>query len=149
MWRLAVLALALWPALAGAQDAAQTAWRFIDPLARQGLDIRPGEGPAELFPDNMNPAAADVALGFHYYGNRVGGNAVMLNVGLFHHIEGGWVFAGPVEGLYGTSPREARFFPGRVEITTTMLGPNEPRCCPTQVTRWSVDTITRQVTRLP
>lgn len=147
--RAAAILFTLWPFVAGAQDVGQDAWRFIDPLAQQGLGIQPGEGPAELFPDNMNPAAADVALGFHYYGSRTGGNAIMLNVGMFHHIEGGWVFAGPVDGLFGSSPREARFFPGRVEITTTTLGPNEPRCCPTQVTRWSVDTATRQVTRLP
>ena len=123
-------------------------WAFIDPLMASSLDVRPGEGGATLFPDHGDPNVATHALGFHYYESRTGGNAVLLNVGLFRREGAGWIFAGRVEGLFGHGPKDASFPPGRIEVTTTVLKPGEPRCCPTGVARWSVDTATRLVQRL-
>ena len=122
-------------------------WSFIDPLLARSLDIQPGEGGATLLPDDLDPNAATVALGFHYYESRTGGNAVMLNVGLFRQDATGWRYTGPVE-VFGWDPREARFSPGQIELTTTTLGPGEPRCCPTAVTQWVIDTATGTATRL-
>ena len=71
----------------------------------------------------------------------------MLNVGLFRRGASGWSYAGPVE-VFGWDPRDARFSPGRIELTTTTLGPGEPRCCPTAVTQWVIDTTTGTALRL-
>ena len=128
------MSLASLPAMA--QD-----WSFIDPLMAQALDIRADEGAATLFVDHVDPNVATVGLGFHYYGNREGGNAIHLNVGLFRRTEAGWTYVAPVE-IFGLSPEDARFLPGEIAIQTMMQGPNDPRCCPTQVTRWLVDTRT-------
>ena len=89
-----------------------------------------------------------MALGFHYFDSRTGGNSVQLNIGLYVRTDAGWNFAGPVQGLFGSEPRDASFPAGRIEITTVTLGPGDARCCPSEEARWSVDTATRAVTRL-
>ncbi|MBF9035335.1 hypothetical protein HKCCE2091_13905 [Rhodobacterales bacterium HKCCE2091] len=141
--RALLLVLALWAAApAAAQD-----WSFIDPLIARSLDVRAGDSGATLFPDHPDPAQATTAVGFHYFPNRSGGNSFSIAVGVFRRGDGGWTYAGPVE-VFGTDPRDPAFAPGRFEITTTMLGPNEPRCCPTLAMRWIVDTGTLTATRL-
>ncbi len=135
--------LILAPVVGAAQD-----WSFLDPLMAQSLDIQPGEGPATLFADKADPTTATTGLGFHYFENRSGGNSFSLNVGLFLSDGSNWTFAGPVADLFGIEPRDPAFPPGRIEITTTTLGPNDARCCPSVATRWSVDIATRQVRRL-
>ena len=142
--RLAAVLLAL--TLSGpavAQD-----WSFLGPLTQQTLDVRPGDGAPMLFSDDPDPSRAQTALIFHYFGNRDGGNAVHLNIGLYRQTADGWSYAGPVQELFGFDPREVRFEPGAIAVTTTMQGPDDPRCCPTKVTHWRVDPATRQVTRL-
>lgn len=58
-------------------------------------------------------------------------------------------FAGFVKGLDDAEPREARFLPDRIEVTTTTRVDNDPRCCPTAMTRRSVDRATLRAARLP
>ena len=141
---LVALALALSAATAvGAQD-----WGFINPLMARSLDIRPGEPPATLFVDNADPNVAQLGLAIAYTPNRFGGNSIGISVGLFARASDGWRFAGAVNNLFGTDPRDPAFLGDRIEITTTTHGPNEPRCCPTQATRWSVDVASRLVTVL-
>lgn len=142
------LALTLALLLAPVAGLAQHAWSFLDPLLTQTLGIRPGEGPPKLFVDHADPNVATQGLAFFYYENRHGGNAVHHNIGYFRRIEAGWTFVAPVTGLFGHNPRDASFANGVIEVTTTTLGPNEPRCCPTQVTRWRFDPVTTVVTRL-
>ena len=137
---LLMLGLAIGPVRA--QD-----WSFLAPLTMQTLDVRPGDNAPRLFSDHPDPGTARYSVIFHYYENRAGGNAIGLNAGLFRRDTDGWRYAGPLK-IFGFNPRDARFLPGRVEITTTTQGPNESRCCPTQVAKWSVDTTTLQVTRL-
>jgi hypothetical protein len=36
----------------------------------------------------------------------------------------------PIEEFFGVSPRDVRFSPGRIEVTTSVLMPDDPRCCP-------------------
>ena len=144
MRKLAVLiALVLATAPAIAQD-----WSFLGPLTAQTLDVRPGEDAPMLFSDHPDPGVANVSLIFHYYPNRDGGNAMHLNVGVFRRDPEGWRFLGLVP-VYGYDPRDVTFGPGRIDLTTTMQGPNDPRCCPSQLTRWAVDTNTLQVGRSP
>ncbi len=137
-----LLAFSLFSGPALAQD-----WSFISPLTAQVLDVRPGDSAPILFSDNPDPGVAETALVFHYFDNRGGGNALMLNVGLFKRKPDGWHFIGPVE-VFGSNPREANFYPGQVRLKTTMPGPNDPRCCPTLTVDWVVDTDTLQVWRL-
>ena len=141
------LILLICAGLAGGVARAQD-WAFINPLMASSLDVRPGEGGATLFSDHGDPSVATHAIGFHYYESRTGGNAVLLNAGLFRREGMVWVFAGRIEGLLGYGPRDVTFPPGRIEVTTTVLKPGEPRCCPTGVARWSVDRATGLVQRL-
>mgnify|MGYP000545433239 FL=1 len=72
-----------------------------------------------------DPGVANVSLIFHYYPNRDGGNAMHLNVGVFRRDPEGWRFLGLVP-VYGYDPRDVTFGPGRIDLTTTMQGPNDP-----------------------
>ena len=141
------LAILAWTVLAIAPAAAQD-WSFLGPLTAQTLDVQPGDGAPMLFADHPDPGVANYSLIFHYYENRDGGNATHLNVGLYRRDPEGWRFLGLVP-VYGYEPRDATFHPGQIDITTTMQGPNAPRCCPSVATRWAVDTETLQVGRSP
>ncbi|MGC3939168.1 hypothetical protein ACOTTU_15300 [Roseobacter sp. EG26] len=131
-----------------APPAQTTPWSFISVMMAQVLDVRPGEGAPKLFPDHADPVLAQNALGFHYFRNRYGGTMIEMNVGLFQQIEGGWRYSGPVLGLFGVEPRDVSFSPGRIDLTTTVHGFNEPQCCPSTPARWSVNIATRTVARL-
>lgn len=123
-------------------------WSFLGPLTQQTLDVRPGDSAPTLFSDHPDPATARFSLIFHYFDSRSGGNSFGLNVGLYRHDPEGWRFLTLLE-IFGVEPRDAQFFPGRIVVTTTMPGPNDPRCCPTVPTRWDIDTRTFQITRTP
>lgn len=144
--RAALLALAL--LLAPVAGAAQHNWSFLDPLLAQTLGIRATDGAPKLFVDHADPNVATQGLAFFYYGNRDGGNAIHLNVGFYRRGPQGWSFVAPVGGLFGHDPRDVSFDGGVIEVTTTTLGPNEPRCCPTQVSRWRFDPVTFAVVQL-
>ena len=124
--------------LAFAMPALAQDWSFIAPLTAQVLDVQPGDQPPMLFSDHPDPAVARHSVIFHYFDSRSGGNSFGLNVGLFRRMNEGWVFAQLLE-IYGVTPRDGRFTEELFEVTTTTLGPNEPRCCPTQTTKWVVD----------
>ncbi|MEM9127882.1 MAG: hypothetical protein AAGB28_18985 [Pseudomonadota bacterium] len=123
-------------------------WAFLDTLLARTLDVRPGEGGATFFTDHNDPNVATVGLGIHDFANRSGGNSFDRNTGLYRRTASGWTHVMPLQ-IFGIQPRDPVFAPGRIEITTTTLGPNEPRCCPTQITTWTIDTNTGQVTRRP
>lgn len=125
-------------ALAFGQPSAAQDWSFIAPLTAQVLDVRPGDGAPMLFSDHPDPAMARYSVIFHYFPSRGGGNSMSLNVGLFEHTAEGWQFARLLD-VFGSDPREGQFSTDLFEVTTTTLGPGEPRCCPTQTTRWVVD----------
>lgn len=106
------------------------------------------EGSNFWLPDNADPMRARQAVVFHYFMPPGGGNAMGLKTALFRKTGEGFVLAGMIEGLFGNQPRDVRYLADRVEITTTTLGPNDARCCPTQVAVWSVDLGTRAVARI-
>lgn len=54
-----------------------------------------------------------------------------LKVVLFRGEGGRYRFLRDAPNVFGVEPRNARFAKGRVEITTTMPRPGDPRCCPT------------------
>ena len=124
------------------------AWGFITGLVAQSLDVWPGDASPYFFVDHADPNTAVHALGMHYFEGRSGGNAIGLNAGLFRRDPEGWRFLGRVE-MIGVGPRDVTFPPGKILATTTTLGPDDARCCPTQPTRWSIDVATRQAVQLP
>lgn len=85
----------------------------------------------------------DVALAVTHYPG--GGNSAMIGAGVFRIADGMMTLAGPV-AIYGDDPRDVVFRPDRIEVTTTMPRPGDPRCCPTGSSRWSIDRGTLAVT---
>lgn len=108
-----------------------------------------GTAEASFFlPNAAELRAATLALGFVYeYIPGSAGNTGIA-VGAFVPGEDGWELAGLVQGVFGQSPRDAAYGTGFVDVTTTVLGPNEPRCCPTQAARWRIDFSTLLAQRL-
>lgn len=86
-------------------------------------------------PDSADPAAVTEAIGVAYLEIPGAAGNVDIAVGYYR----GGTFVGPVRELYGQEPRDPRFLPDRIEMTTTMPGPNDPRCCPTATAKWSID----------
>jgi hypothetical protein len=96
-------------------------------------------------PDSADPAAVREAIGIAYV--AIPGAAGNTDIVVGYYRDG--AFVAPVAELYGADPRDPRFLADRIEITTTMPGPNDPRCCPTATAKWSIDrqTLTAQRTQ--
>ena len=145
--RRAALALAvgLWATSAPAQQAG---WPNLDQLLFSTLTASGRAEASFWMPDQPDPATATRALGIVY--ERIPGSAgsVGIAVGLYQRVPQGWQYTGPVEGLFGQSPSDPAFAPTHIEVTTLMLGPNEPRCCPTMQVSWRIDLATRVAQRL-
>lgn len=92
-----------------------------------------------------DPAGGTEAIGASYF---FVGNAVDNAWGLFRAEGGAYALVGRVDGLGGESPRDVAFLPERIEITTTTLGPDDMRCCPTVPARWSINRATLTATRI-
>lgn len=99
-------------------------------------------------PDSADPATASIALAVVYEYIQGSAGNTGIAPGFFVKQEGAWVFTGPVQGLFGQSPSDASFGQTALELTTIMLGPNEPRCCPTLPVRWRIDYQTLTAQRL-
>lgn len=63
-----------------------------------------------------------------------------LKVALFKGEGDKFRFLRYAPGIYGWEPRQPKFSKGSVAITTTMLKPGEPRCCPTGSKRYTIRT---------
>ena len=63
-----------------------------------------------------------------------------ITVATFRNEGGRFVHHRDHRDIFGTSPRDVRFSPGRIELTTVMPRPNDPRCCPTGQRRWTIAT---------
>ena len=140
----ALLLIVMWTSPLRAQEG----WPDLDQLL--GGTLAPGE-PFEVsywLPDSANPAQAQQAIGVVYPIIREAAGNTGIAVGRFVRVQGGWAFADRVENIFGHNPRDAVFLPGAVQLTTTMPGPNDPRCCPTLPVRWQIDLATRQAQRL-
>lgn len=142
-WR-AVLGLAV-AALAclGAPAQAQTSQSHPQIDARL-LRIVKAEGPRakmlgkDVFFGDYDGDNQRDALAFVYYDDGEGGNSTYLKVVVFHGEKGGFRFVKIANDVFGQAPRNARFGQGTIEITTTTLGPNEARCCPTLAKRYLI-----------
>ncbi|WP_299048118.1 hypothetical protein [uncultured Tateyamaria sp.] len=139
------VALALWALPASAQQAG---WPNLDQLLFSTLTASGRAEASFWLPDQNDPAAATRALGVVYEHIPGSAGSVSIAVGLYQRIAEGWQFVGPVEGLFGNTPSDPAFAPTHMDVTTLMLGPNEPRCCPTLQVRWRIDLATRVAQRL-
>ena len=114
-------------------------WGNLDALLFANLTTSGTAEASFWLPNSPNPVQATTALGVVY--EHIPGSAgnVVIATGIFIKQANAWVFAGDVDGFYGNDPRDVAFSQGYVDVTTTLLGPNEPRCCPTLPSRWRVD----------
>lgn len=147
MMKLAV-STAVCLALSAPVSRAQEGWGNLDALLFGSLTQSGTAEASYWLPDHPNPQSATRALGivYEYIPGSAGNTGIA--VGVFVKQQQSWIYAATVQGLFGQSPREPLFGPRTAEITTTMLGPNEPRCCPTLAVRWRIDLTTFQAQRL-
>lgn len=78
-------------------------------------------------------------LGFLYYFIEGSAGSFGIAVGYFRHDGTSYAFAGRVNELFGTSPRDVSFDADAIAVTTTTLAPGDPRCCPTGEGNWRID----------
>jgi hypothetical protein len=102
----------------------------------------------QWFTDSALSGSVTRGLGVIYVHIPGSAGSVSIHAGLYGHSAAGWRREREVTGLFGYSPRDAAFFPGRVEVTTTTLAPGDPRCCPSLPVRWSIDLETGQAAAL-
>lgn len=127
---------------------AQQGWGDLDALLINSLAPGALLGNSFWLPDSADPALASFALGIAYPIIEGAAGNTGIETGLFARSGGGWILLQRVGGLFGHQPRDHVIHPDRIELTTTMLGEGEPRCCPTQPVRWSIDRATGQARRL-
>jgi hypothetical protein len=136
---LSLIALPVW---------AQAGWGNLDDLLERAMgDGREWAGSYWL-PDNTDPALAREAIGVTYPVIEGAAGNTSIAAGYFVRSGNGFAYAGPLDGLFGHDPRDARFLPDRIEVKTTMPRPGEARCCPTGTATWSINRATRQVVRI-
>lgn len=108
----------------------------------------PGIVGAYWLPDSFDPGQATVALAIVYSESQSGGNVPNIAAAVFDITPQGFAKTHDISGVFGASPREAFYSGTHIELTTTMPGPKDPRCCPTVPTRWRIDRATGAVMRL-
>ncbi|MEM8654908.1 MAG: hypothetical protein AAGF36_09185 [Pseudomonadota bacterium] len=140
-----VVAAATWLTPATAQEGG---WPDLDALLFSTLTASGRAEASFWLPDQADAATATRAVGVVYEHIPDSAGSVSIAVGLYQRTGPGWAFVGPVQGLFGNTPRDVAFGPAHVDLTTIMLGPDEPRCCPTLPVRWRIDLNTRTAQRL-
>jgi len=143
MRRAALALLLLLPLPAPAQD-----WSDLDALILPALTASGVAEASYWLPSSPDPASAGEALAVVYEPIPGAAGNTTVAAGLFVRRGAGFALARRVEGLFGLSPRDAAFLPERIEVTTTMLNPGDPRCCPTGTARWAIDRASGVATRL-
>lgn len=136
-----IAALVLAVMLAAQPVSAQAEWPDLDALLSATLADAGSMEASVWLPDSADPDRAGVALAIAYIAFE-GGNGVGISAGIFTKSDVGWVLTTPVTDLYGQAPRNHMIGPDTILVTTTMPGPDDPRCCPTVATRWSIDRMT-------
>ncbi|MCR9087395.1 MAG: hypothetical protein NXH97_11675 [Rhodobacteraceae bacterium] len=144
--RTLLLPVLLAISLGGAPALQAQGWGDLDALMARSFG--PDVVSAYWLPDHLDPAQAQSAVAIAYLENPHGGNAVGIAGSLFTRTPQGFAQTLQITGVYGMTPRDAVFSPTHVELTTTMPGPNDPRCCPTVPTRWRIDRTTGVAARL-
>ncbi|AJE48571.1 hypothetical protein [Celeribacter indicus] len=122
-------------------------WPNLDPALFSDLAGKPEHVEASFFlPNHADPAQATEALGVVYEWIEGSAGSTSIAVGHFSVMQEpvSLAYLGPVSGVFGHQPRDTAFFPERIELTMTTLKDDDPRCCPSGETRYSVDRSTRE-----
>jgi hypothetical protein len=138
-----LIALGLTPATGLAQNRIFTADQVAQLLVQDMSPTGSMEG-GQWFTDTQDT----YGLGIIYVHIPGSAGSVTIHAGIYGFLDSGWVKLRDVQGLFGASPTGAAFSPGRVEVLTMTLGPNDPRCCPTKQVRWTIDLETGQAVAL-
>lgn len=88
-------------------------------------------------------ASRDLGIIYVYIPGSAGSGSI--HAGLYSLYRSGWLKKRDFTGLFGTSSSDALFLEDRVELTPLTL---DPRCCPTQRQRWSINRRTGAAARL-
>ncbi len=102
----------------------------------------------QWFTDPPVPETGAIGLGIIYVHVPGSAGTVSIHAGIFLLYPTGWSINHEITGLFGMSPSNAVFYDDRIEVTTTTLGPYDPRCCPSVATRWSIDVTNGVATQL-
>jgi hypothetical protein len=94
--------------------------------------------PVDTFFGDYSGDGQPDALVVSYY--DMGGSGAGVGVALFRNDAGRMVHQRDVEDVFGQEPREVRFERGRITLTTTVAGPDDPHCCPTEPRQWTINT---------
>lgn len=143
-----IIGLLLALTLAAKSAMAQDGWGNLDNLLLSNLSNTGQMEASYWLPDNTDPAQAQVAIGIAYIHIPGSAGSVSIGAGIFRAGANGWQMTTPVTSLFGNEPRAPLFQNGQVQLLTTMLGPGEPRCCPTQEAMWRIDLATGQAQRV-
>ncbi len=80
----------------------------------------------------MPDDAADTAVAFIHHEPPGGGNSTHLMAIVFKAAPGAaFAAVGRADNILGMEVREVKFERGAITYTATVLGPRDPRCCPT------------------
>ena len=144
LWHLLILVLIL----ALPQRGAAQGWPNLDQLLFSTL-TQSGTAEASFWlPNHLSADQATQALGVVYEHIPGSAGSTGIALGIYTKTAAGWQFTAPIVGVLGQSPRDAAFSGATLDVTTTLLGPNDARCCPTLPARWRIDLTTLTVTRL-
>ena len=85
---------------------------------------------AHVFYGDLTGMGTEDAIAFLYHPS--GGNSDVLTTWIWRDTENGYELARSpsIVEVFGLDPRNVRFSPGRIEVTTTVMKPDDPRCCP-------------------
>jgi hypothetical protein len=84
-----------------------------------------------IFYGDLTGQGTNDAISFVYY--DAGGSAPRLTTWIWREADGAYTFARNVsiDEVFGLDPRDVKFSPGRIAVTTTVPQGNDPHCCPT------------------
>jgi len=94
--------------------------------------------PVQTFYGDFTGDGLDDAFAWVLYPS--GGNSDFLDVALFRNEGGHLTYHRSIDFVFGGNPRDVVFDQGRITLTTTMPKPGDPRCCPTGLRKWVIDT---------
>jgi hypothetical protein len=94
--------------------------------------------PVQTFYGDFTGDGLDDALAWILYPSD--GNSDSLDVALFRNEQDQMTYYRSIDDVFGARPRNVVFEQGRINLTTTIPGRGEPRCCPTGSRNWVIDT---------
>ena len=155
--RLAVLGI-LWGASLSAAHA-QDARAGAPAAASQARTVEGLTGPAAkairvqikkqrlLAPDLVRTFYGDAtgqgtkdAISFVYSPIEGAASGGALDVWVWRENNGSYVLnrTAKTDDVFGQDPRDVKFAPGTITVTTTVPKPNDPHCCPTGIRTYSI-----------